>query len=280
MHCSSRSKSSPLFVFSVEYGLRLWVAVEHPLFRHLPARRARFQYAISAPGIIDLIAVLPFWFAWVLPAELQVLLVFRVIRFLKLGRYSPAIRSLLDALYAERRALIGCFVILVGAALVMATLMYLVEGKAQPDKFGTIPDAMWWAIATLGTIGYGDVVPITPIGRMLATCTIFLGLIMVALPVGIVATAFGNDIHRREFIVTWGMVARVPLFAGLSCSPSGSKPAPSSRAAANPRIRCILWPPVRSKSTFPSVAFAWALGTSSARSRCFVKRTGRPQSER
>ena len=176
------------------------------------------QYAISAPGIIDLIAVLPFWFAWVLPPEFQVLLVFRVIRFLKLGRYSPAIRSLLDALYAERRALIGCFVILVGAALVMATLMYLIEGKAQPDKFGTIPDAMWWAIATLGTIGYGDVVPITPIGRMLATCTIFLGLIMVALPVGIVATAFGNDIHRREFIVTWGMVARVPLFAGLDAN--------------------------------------------------------------
>jgi voltage-gated potassium channel len=176
------------------------------------------QYAISAPGIIDLIAVLPFWFAWVLPPEFQVLLVFRVVRFLKLGRYSPAIRSLLDALYAERRALIGCFVILVGAALVIATLMHLIEGKAQPDKFGTIPDAMWWAIATLGTIGYGDVVPITPIGRMLATCTIFLGLIMVALPVGIVATAFGNDMHRREFIVTWGMVARVPLFAGLDAN--------------------------------------------------------------
>ena len=207
-----------LVAFSVEYGLRLWVAVEHPLYRHLPARRARLQYAISTPGIIDLIAVLPFWFAWVLPPEFQVLLVFRVIRFLKLGRYSPAMRSLLDALYAERRALIGCFVILLGAALVIATLMYLIEGKAQPDKFGTIPDAMWWAIATLGTIGYGDVVPITPIGRMLATCTIFLGLIMVALPVGIVATAFGNDIHRREFIVTWGMVARVPLFAGLDAN--------------------------------------------------------------
>ena len=142
----------------------------------------------------------------------------RVVRFLKLGRYSPAMRSLLDALYAERRALLGCFMILIGAALVMATLMYLAEGKAQPDKFGTIPDAMWWAIVTLGTIGYGDVVPVTPFGRILATGTIFLGLIMVALPVGIVAQAFANDIHRREFIVTWGMVARVPLFAGLDAN--------------------------------------------------------------
>jgi voltage-gated potassium channel len=204
-----------LVAFTVEYGLRLWVAVEHPLYRHLPPARARLTYAASGSAIIDLVAVLPFWFAWVLPQEFQILLLFRVVRFLKLGRYSPAIRSLLDALYAERRALVGCFIILIGAALVVATLMYVIERHAQPDKFGTIPDAMWWAIATLGTIGYGDVVPVTPLGRMLATATIFLGLIMVALPVGIVATAFASDIHRREFIVTWAMVARVPLFAGL-----------------------------------------------------------------
>jgi voltage-gated potassium channel len=207
-----------LAAFSLEYGLRLWVAVEHPLYRDLSTRRARLRYALSMPGLIDLIAVLPFWFAWVLPPEFQILLVFRVVRFLKLGRYSPAMRSLLDALYAERRALVGCFVILIGAALVIATLMHLIEGKVQPDKFGTIPDAMWWAIATLGTIGYGDVVPVTPVGRILATGTIFLGLVMVALPVGIVATAFANDIHRREFIVTWGMVARVPLFAELDAN--------------------------------------------------------------
>jgi voltage-gated potassium channel len=207
-----------LVVFSVEYALRVWTAVEHPLYRHLPPARARARYATSSPGLIDLIAVLPFWFAWLVPPALQVLLVLRVVRFLKLRRYSPAMRSLLDALYAERRALLGCFMILIGVALVMATLMYLAEGKAQPDKFGTIPDAMWWAIVTLGTIGYGDVVPVTPFGRMLATGTIFLGLIMVALPVGIVAQAFASDIHRREFIVTWGMVARVPLFAGLDAN--------------------------------------------------------------
>jgi voltage-gated potassium channel len=207
-----------LVVFSVEYALRLWTAVEHPLYRHLPPAQARLRYATSSPGLIDLIAVLPFWFAWLVPPALQVLLVLRVVRFLKLGRYSPAMRSLLDALYAERRALLGCFMILIGAALIMATLMYLAEGKAQPDKFGTIPDAMWWAIVTLGTIGYGDVVPVTPFGRILATGTIFLGLIMVALPVGIVAQAFASDIHRREFIVTWGMVARVPLFAGLDAN--------------------------------------------------------------
>jgi voltage-gated potassium channel len=105
--------------------------------------------------------------------------------------------------------------ILFGATIIVASIMHLIEGHAQPDKFGTIPDAMWWAIVTLGTIGYGDVVPVTALGRLVGALTIFGGLIMVALPVGIVATAFADAVHRRDFVVTWGMVARVPLFAGL-----------------------------------------------------------------
>ena len=81
--------------------------------------------------------------------------------FLKLVRYSPALRSLLSAIHAERRALFGCVVILTGAVLLFACLLYAIEHNVQPDKFGTIPQAMWWAIVTLGTVGYGDVVPIT-----------------------------------------------------------------------------------------------------------------------
>src|SRR5262245_58545157 len=205
-----------LLVFTFEYGLRMWVAVEHAPYLHSDGWKARLKYATSPVGIIDLFAVLPFWLAFVLPAELKILLVFRIIRFLKLARYSPGMRSLLDVLYAERRALFGCLVILIGATLVAATAMHIVERHVQPEKFGTIPDAMWWAIVTLGTIGYGDVVPVTPLGRVIAAATIFAGLIMVALPVGIVATAFANEIHRRDFVVTWGMVARVPLFSGLN----------------------------------------------------------------
>jgi voltage-gated potassium channel len=206
-----------LVVFTVEYALRLWVAAEHAPYQH-DGWKARLAYATSPAGIIDLLAVLPFWFAFALPAELKVFLVFRIVRFLKLARYSPGMRSLLDVIYAERRALFGCLVILIGATLIAATVMYLVERHVQPDKFGTIPDAMWWAIVTLGTIGYGDVVPVTMLGRIIAAATIFTGLIMVALPVGIVATAFANEIHRRDFVVTWGMVARVPLFSGLNAT--------------------------------------------------------------
>ena len=204
-----------LVVFTVEYLLRLWSAVEHGPHRHLSPLRSRLKYALSPAGIVDLIAVLPFWFAFVLPADLRVLLVFRVVRFFKITRYSPAMRSLLDVLYRERRALFGCLVVALGSALVAAALMHLAEGKVQPDKLGTIPDALWWSIVTIGTIGYGDVVPVTALGKLIATATIFLGLIMMALPVGIIATAFADQIHRRDFIVTWGMIARVPLFAGL-----------------------------------------------------------------
>jgi len=204
-----------LFVFTVEYALRIWVAAEHGPHRHLSPTRARMKYILSAEGIIDLIAVLPFWLTPLLPAELEVLQALRILRFFKIARYSPAMRSLLDVLYRERRALFGCLVITLGAGLLCGVLMHLAEGKVQPTKLGTIPDALWWAIVTIGTVGYGDVVPMTAIGKGIAVCTIFIGLIMMALPVGIIATAFAEQVHRRDFIVTWSMIARVPLFAGL-----------------------------------------------------------------
>ena len=207
-----------LVAFTVEYFLRLWVAVEHAPYRHLPTRTARIKYILSGPGIVDLCAVLPFWFAFMLPADLRVVLVLRMIRFLKITRYSPAMRSLLEVLYSERRALFGCLVILLGSALIAAAAMHLAEGRIQPKNLGTIPDALWWAITTLSTVGYGDIVPITPVGKVIAAATMILGLIMVALPVGIVANAFAEEIHRRDFVITWGMVARVPLFSGLTAN--------------------------------------------------------------
>ena len=204
-----------LVLFSLEYAVRVWVAVEHAPDRHLSHMRARLKFARSAAGIVDLLAVLPFWLGLIVSADLRFLLVFRIVRFLKLARYSPAMRSLIDVLYNERRALFGCVVILIGTTLVTATMMYLAERHVQPDKLGTVPDAMWWAIVTLGTIGYGDVVPVTAAGKAIAAVTIFCGLVMVALPVGIIATAFSEMIHRRDFVVTWSMIAKVPLFAEL-----------------------------------------------------------------
>ena len=203
-------------VFSVEYAARAWTAYEHAPWRRFGPVGASLRYLSSAWGLIDLIGILPVWLAIFMAPEFKTLLVLRLLRFLKLTRYSPAMRSLLEALYAERRALAGCFVILLGTALMAAALVHLAERTVQPDKFGTIPDALWWAIVTLGTVGYGDAVPITPVGRLIAGLTIFAGLLMVALPVGIVATAFANEVHRRDFVITWGLLARIPLFSELS----------------------------------------------------------------
>jgi voltage-gated potassium channel len=204
-------------VFTLEYAARLWSAAEHPLLKR-GAFFGRLRFVMSFSGLIDLAAVLPFWLSIFIASDFRILLVLRLVRFFKLTRYSPAMRSLLDALYSERRALGGCFVILFGTALIAAALMHLAERTAQPDRFGTIPDALWWAIVTLGTIGYGDVVPVTALGRVLAGLTIFAGLLMMALPVGIFATAFSNEVHRRDFIITWGLVARIPLFRTLTAS--------------------------------------------------------------
>ena len=205
-----------LAVFSLEYCLRVWIAPEHIPYRHLRSYAARRAFVLSPQGIIDFVAIVPFWIALAGLGDLRVLIVLRILRVLKFTRYSAGMRALLDVLWSERRALIGCVVILTCATLVSASVMHIVEGETQPDKFGTIPDAMWWSIVTLSTIGYGDVVPVTGPGRAVAAVTIIAGLIMIALPVGIVATAFSEAIHRRDFIVTWSMVARVPLFSRLT----------------------------------------------------------------
>ncbi|MGJ5019070.1 cyclic nucleotide-gated ion channel [Bradyrhizobium oligotrophicum] len=209
-------KVCSLIVFAAEYVARLWSVAGHMPRRQSP-HRERLAYALSALGLIDLLSFVPASIALVLgDRTLEALCI--VLPFLKLVRYSPALRSLLSAVQAERRILIGCLVILAGAVLLFASLLYAVERDVQPDKFGTIPHAMWWAIVTLGTVGYGDVVPVTPLGRIITVFAIIWGFAMIALPVAIISTAFAEEIKRRDFVVTWGMLARVPLFSHLSAS--------------------------------------------------------------
>ena len=202
--------------FALEYLARLWSVVGHSLRAVTPVR-ARLEYAFSSLGIIDLMAFLPSAIALTV-GDRSALVLFGMLPFFKLVRYSPALRSLLAALHAERRTLFGCVVILTGAVLLFASLLYAIERNVQPDKFGTIPQAMWWAIVTLGTVGYGDVVPVTPLGKIVSVFAIVVGFAMIALPVAIVSRAFTDEVRRRDFIVTWGMLARVPLFSHLGAS--------------------------------------------------------------
>jgi voltage-gated potassium channel len=202
--------------FTIEYALRLWVSIEIPAVRQRGGFHGRLMFASRPSMIIDFLAFAPSYLEFLVPGvDTRVLRVFRLLRFLKLVRFSPALTTLSRALYDERRALIGAFILMVGTAVFSGAVMHVLENDAQPEKFGTIPDAMWWALATLTTIGYGDVVPITPLGKLFGACVMIFGLGLFALPIGIIATAFVNEIHRRDFVVTWGMVARVPLFAAL-----------------------------------------------------------------
>ncbi|MEJ8574281.1 cyclic nucleotide-gated ion channel [Microbaculum marinum] len=207
-----------LIVFGVEYVARLWACVESPHYRGMSPWRARMRYVVTPAALIDLIALVPFFVVHVAGTDMRALAMLRLLRFLKLARYSPGLSSLVEAIRAERHGLVACFVVLCGGIVIAASAMYAAEGAVQPDKFGSIPEAMWWAVATITTVGYGDVVPVTSIGQIIGGFTMIAGILMLALPVGIFATAFIEVIRRRAFVVTWGMVARLPAFSTLDAA--------------------------------------------------------------
>ena len=202
-------------VFTVEYLLRLWSAVDIPMLSRMKPWRARLRFALRPLMLIDLFAVLPFYFTWLVPVDLRVLRVLRLFRLLKLVRYSPALQTLGRVIADEWRALVGALLIILVLLLFASTAAYFLERAAQPDKFGSIPAAAWWALATLTTVGYGDIVPVTPLGQMLGGVVMLLGVGMIALPVAIIASGFSQESSRHQFVVTWSMVARVPLFAAM-----------------------------------------------------------------
>jgi voltage-gated potassium channel len=199
--------------YTIEYLARLWVAVENPSLG--PARMRRLRYTLTPLAIIDFLALLPFWLWFLLPAEIAFLRLFRLLRVLKLTRYSPAIETMGAVLRAEARSLFAALVLVVILLVFASGLVFMAEQQAQPDKFSSIPATMWWALATLTTIGYGDMVPITLLGKMIGAVVMLLGVGVVALPTAIIASGFAREIRKRDFAVTARMVASVPIFAGL-----------------------------------------------------------------
>jgi len=199
--------------YTIEYSIRVWSSIEDPRIAALGPVRGRIAFALRPMMLIDLMAFLPAYLTIVVPVDTRVLRIFRLFRLVKLARYSPALPALLGVLYAERSALFASLILTLSVTCVSAEFMYLAENHAQPRVFGSLPAAMYWAITTLSTTGYGDVVPITPLGRLIAGITMVLGLVLFALPIGIISNGFVTDLHRRQFAITWSMLKRQPLFA-------------------------------------------------------------------
>jgi len=205
-------------IFTAEYLSRLWVAVEVPFLSRMPAWKARLRFAMRAPQVIDLLAILPFYVGHVFGIDLRVLRALRLLRFLKLSRYSPALHTIIRVISNERRALMGAGLLLLAAVLFASTGIYYIEGREQPDKFGSVPESAWWAMATLTTVGYGDVAPVTPLGRLFGGLVMVTGLCVLALPVAIISSGFAQEVGRRDFVVTWSLMSRIPLLAELDAN--------------------------------------------------------------
>ncbi len=185
-------------VFTVEYFARLWSCVDLPLYRDLPAWKARLHYARSPMALIDLIAILPFYLSFQVDFDLLFLRVLRLFRLLKIARYSPAMNALLDVLKKESDALMASTVVLMMMLVIAASGIHLLEYEAQPEVFGSIPESLWWAIVTLTTVGYGDVVPVTTGGKIFGGLIGLIGIGMVALPAAILASGFAENLNQRK----------------------------------------------------------------------------------
>jgi voltage-gated potassium channel len=204
--------------YTIEYVARVWSSIEDPRIAARGPVQGRLAFALRPLMIVDFLAFAPSYLAFLLPVDLRVLRIFRLLRLVKLARYSQALPALLKVLYLQRSALFASFILTLCAMCAAGELMYIAEGRVQPNVFGTMPDAMYWAITTLTTVGYGDKVPITPIGKFIAGVTEVTGLLLFALPIGILANGFVSDLNRRQFAITWSMMKRQPLFLGMDVS--------------------------------------------------------------
>lgn len=185
-------------VFTVEYLLRVWSSVEAPdAARHGPIV-ARLRYMVTPLALIDLVVVLPFLLSVGGLVELGELRVLRLLRFLKFTRYSRSVALIAEVIREEGRHIMAALFILSLLLVVASALAYVAEHEVQPDRFGTILEAMWWAVITMTTVGYGDVVPVTPLGKLVAGAIGVIGIGMVALPAGLLASGFTHKLHYRE----------------------------------------------------------------------------------
>ena len=186
-------------VFTCEYILRIWTA--DLKYSNLTPIGARFRYVVSGMAIVDLVSILPFWLPMFLPGSLlglRAIRLARLLRILKLNRYSEAVSGIGDVIYEKRREILGSFFFVSLLMLVSSLVIYAVEHEAQPEVFKNAFSGLWWAVATLSTVGYGDIYPVTVAGRIFGAVLALLGVAAVAVPTSIISSGLIERVTRRQ----------------------------------------------------------------------------------
>jgi len=185
-----------VIIFTIEYLLRFWVA---DLDKEV--QKSRMKFTFSSLGLIDLFAIIPFYLPLLFPIDLRVIRILRLLRLLrifKLGRFSKSLKTINQVLKETKTDLIITFFVAFILLVLSSTLMYYVENEAQPEKFASIGHSFWWSVATLTTVGYGDVYPITAMGKFLSAIIALIGIGFVALPTGIISSSFVDKLQKKN----------------------------------------------------------------------------------
>lgn len=204
-----------LAIFTLEYLFRLWTAPEATPAGAARPWLTRFQYASSFLGVLDLFVILPIFFWLLIPQEQHVHHFVGMLALLKSAHYAQSLQLFATVFRNERKALLSYLLVLLVLVVLFSTAIFVLEREAQPNVFRSIPHSMWWAIVTMSTVGYGDMMPVTAAGKLIGGITMVLGIALFAVPAGILTNGFASELRRREFVVTWRTVANVPLFKGL-----------------------------------------------------------------
>lgn len=188
-----------VFIFTIEYLLRIWSAPENQDLAGDTGSKKRRTYIFSFTGLIDLLAILPYLLQLIgLSADMRMLRVLRLARLLKISHYTSALEDLMSAIYSERKAFLAALYLLILALFLSSSLIYVAENEVQPNVFSSIPETMWWSIVTLTTVGYGDVSPITSAGKLIGAATAMMGVCSIALLTGIIGAGFSNQMAKKK----------------------------------------------------------------------------------
>lgn len=189
-----------VIVFSIEYILRLWTA-NLKYGGSYSNVKSRIKHSLEFMSIIDILAILPFYLPMILPFDfrfIRIVRVTRILRIVKVNRYSKALKLISKVINNRKEELLATVFVMGFVIMMSATLMYYFENEVQPDAFPNIVASFWWAIATLTTVGYGDVYPVTLMGKILASVIAITGIGLVALPTGIISSGFVNELSTKN----------------------------------------------------------------------------------